>query len=309
MMKSIDKNNKPCDCLVVGAGPAGVVAALYLSRYRRHVRLLDSGESRAANIPLSHNVAGFSDGISGLDLLERLRLQAQNAGVTIEKASVSQLEKTPDYFIASVGRKTINSRCVLIASGAVDDVIPADLPIEATWNGHVRWCPICDGYESLDRKIVLIGEAKHGLQHALFLRTYTRDLSLVIPPDRGVLGTAGRRQLAQAGIVLIEKTPERASFSVNNDDKKLHFSDGSSLPFDVLYPMTGGHARSTLATAMGVRCDKHGGIKVGPDQQTNIRGLYAAGDVVCSLKQISVAVSEGAIAATAIHGSLPANFR
>ena len=129
------------------------------------------------------------------------------------------------------------------------------------------------------------------------------------PPDRGVLATAGRRQLARAGIVLIEKTHERASFSVNNDDKKLHFSDGSSLPFNVSYPMTGGHARSALATVMGVRCDKHGGIKVGPDQQTNIRGLYAAGDVVCSLNQIGVAVSEGAIAATAIHCSLTPNFR
>ncbi len=124
-MPSIDENKKVCDCLIIGAGPAGVVAALYLSRYRRNVRLFDSGESRAANIPLSHDVAGFSESISGLDLLASLRLQAQNAGVTIEKASVGQIEKTPEYFIASVGRKTINSRCVLIASGAVDDVIPA----------------------------------------------------------------------------------------------------------------------------------------------------------------------------------------
>ncbi len=308
-MQSGNKIKSTCDCLIIGAGPAGLVAAIYLSRYRRHVRLLESGESRATNIPLSRNVPGFPDGISGVDFLQRLRLQAQNAGVVIEKVKIKELEKAPEFFIAKIGNKQIKSCSVLLATGVIDNVTPANLPIEATMNGQVRWCPVCDGYESTDRSVVLIGEAKHGVEHALFLRTYTRQLSLVIPPDCGVLGRAGRQQLRNAGITLIEKKPARATFSLPETGNQLYFGDGSSLAFDVLYPMTGGHARSSLITSMGVRCDRYGGIKVGSDQQTNIRGLYAAGDVVCSLKQISVAVSEGAIAATAIHNHLPRNFR
>lgn len=224
--------------------------------------LLDSGESRAANIPLSRNVAGFPDGIYGVDLLQRLRLQAQNAVIAIEKASVNNIEKTRAYFIAKVGNKNILTHSVLLATGVVDDVVPANLPMEASWNGQVRWCLVCDAYESTDRRIVLIGEAMHGLQHALFVRTYTRDLSLVIPQDRGTLGRAGRQQLSSAGIELIEKTPKRASFSQHEIGNQLHFDDGSSIRFDVLYPMISGHARSSLAAQIGARCDKHGGIKV-----------------------------------------------
>lgn len=308
-MKAARKDKNYCDCLIIGAGPAGLVASVYLSRYRRHVRVIDSGESRAANIPLSRNVPGFPDGISGAELLQRLRLQAQAAGVVIEKGKVAKLEKMPGYFSARIGRKHIKASCVLLATGTVDDVIPRDLPREATWNGLVRWCPICDGNESLDRRIVLIGEPRHGPERALFLRTYTRELTLVIPPERGNLRRVDHQQLLKAGIELIRKSPKHAGFSQNDSGGILHFSDDSSLPFEVLYPMTGGHGRSTLATELGARCDRHGAVKIGAGQLTSIPGLYAAGDVVCSLKQISIAVAEGTLAATAIHHALPANFR
>lgn len=297
-----------CDCIIVGAGPAGLVAAVYLARYRRNVRVFDRADSRALKIPLSRNVPGFPDGIGGVDFLERLRRQAQVAGVQITEGCVETLTMEGELFIAKVGDGLISAPCALLTTGTRDEVVPANLPVEATLSGQVRWCPICDGNESLDRKVIVVGDAEHGPAHALFLRTYTRNLILVVIQEGREPSAQDVSSLADAGIEVISKTPVSADFP-NEREGSLKFSDGSEESFDVLYPMTGCQARSSLATGLGIECDEEGSVKVDTSQQTNIPHLYAAGDVVCSLKQISVAVAEAAIAATSIHNALPDNFR
>lgn len=295
------------DCLVVGAGPAGLVAATYLGRYRRRVCVVDSGDSRAAKIPRSRNTPGFPGGISGPNLLQRLRLQAEEAGGVVEKGCVDTLAGKAGRFVATVGARRIVARSVLLAAGTTDLSALAECDAGATWRGLVRWCPVCDGYEALDKQVVLIGEAEHGPAHALFLRTYTRDLTLVVPPAARRVTAAQRRQLAELGIVLHEQKPVKARFATGSG--RLWLQDGTVLPFQSLYPMTGGRGRSKLATALGARCDRNGNLKVDARGQTSVPGLYAAGDVVASLKQISVAVAEGAVAATSIHRDLPPNYR
>src|SRR3954468_14848735 len=108
------------DCLIVGGGPAGLTAAIYLARYRRKTRLVDSGESRAALIPESHNYPGFR-GIAGPDLLRRLRDQAGLYGAVLERGRVSALNRGDDgIFIAKAGSSEIQARFVLLATGLVD---------------------------------------------------------------------------------------------------------------------------------------------------------------------------------------------
>ena len=109
------------DCLIVGGGPAGLTAAIYLARYRRKTRLIDSGESRAALIPESHNYPGFR-GIGGPDLLRRLRDQAVLYGAVLEQGRVSALTGDQDsVFIAECDDRQIHARFVLLASGLVDE--------------------------------------------------------------------------------------------------------------------------------------------------------------------------------------------
>lgn len=295
------------DALIVGAGPAGLAAATYLARYRRDVAVIDSGDSRAAKIPVSRNAPGFPRGVSGLHLLQRLRAQAANAGVVVTAGCVEAIEGRDDEFAARIGRRTVHARRVLLATGMTDHVPLPGLTRAATLRGVVRWCPICDGNESTDRRVVLLGEVEHGVPHALFLRTWTRDLTLVIAPGP-TLPARRRRELADAGVTLVRKAVERARIGGDGGGDLL-CADGTTIPFDVVYPMTGGRARSQLANALGARTGRDKGLVCGEGQRTSVPGVYAAGDVVATLHQISVAFAQGALAATAMHHSLPRNFR
>lgn len=296
------------DALVIGAGPAGLVAATYLARYRRSVIVIDGGDSRAADIPRSHNVPGFPTGISGTRLLERLRKQAEVAGVAITEGRVASLQRCGDGFEANSAERTWRARKVLLATGSSDRSLKLPLPRWATLRGIVRWCPVCDGYESTDRRIVLMAEPDHGPAHALFLRTFTRELTLVLPLPEGTLATAERDALAEAGVAVVFADPVAIRLH-RGGGGELQLDERRTLAFEVLYPMYGGRPHAQLATDLGADCMDDGRLCVTTSQETSVTGLYAAGDVAPSLNQICVAMSEAAIAATSMHNTLPPNFR
>src|SRR3954471_4379155 len=167
------------DCLVIGGGPAGLLAAVYLARYRRSVQVIDAGESRAATIPESHNYPGFF-GIAGPELLRRLNAQAYQYGAELMSGLVTSLRKKGKSFVATSSGSEVNARFILLATGLVDhcppiEGQPADCPSDA-----VRFCPICDGYEAIDRRVGVLGDIKAGGKKALFLRTYSKNVSLFL---------------------------------------------------------------------------------------------------------------------------------
>lgn len=298
------------DCLIIGAGPAGLTAALYLARYRRRIEVADAGHSRAALIPTTHNYPGFPDGISGTDLLERLRAQAFRYGVQMRPGTVDELHQE-DGFTAILGQDRIRASTVLLATGVVDrqpDI--ASLPDMrlATLAGRVRWCPICDGYEVLDREVGLIAPADSGVTHALFLRTYARRLTLIMHPGEATLDATDRTRLQTIGVRIVE-TPITHVRLADIDQVAVGFDDGLELRFDALYPMLGSIAQSNLATRLGARCDEKGELIVDEEQRTSVPGLYAAGDLVKALNQMSVGMAHAATAATAIHNVLDDNPR
>src|SRR3954470_17333930 len=112
------------DCLIIGGGPAGLTAAVYLARYRRRVVLVDEGESRAALIPKTRNYPGFADGIEGSSLLNRLRRQAETYAVSFTAGRVETLVKDGDHFMARTGGSTHRASRVILATGLKDTAPP-----------------------------------------------------------------------------------------------------------------------------------------------------------------------------------------
>jgi thioredoxin reductase (NADPH) len=294
------------DCLIIGGGPAGLTAAIYLARFRRQCLVVDMEASRASWIPISHNLAGFPEGIAGPDLLALMRRQADRYGARIVQDKVELLTRSEHGgFMAMLRNGSWQpAKCVILAAGAEDVPPPLDLPDrqDGVRRGLLRYCPICDAYEIRGRKIALAGVRRCRVGEALLLRGYTADLSLVTLRDTWQLSAAERGRLSKDGVKIVEAPAaelilEDAALAVRTADDSWH-------RFDALYVALGLRARSGLAVLLGAEHDADGALAVGPHQETNIPGLYAAGDVVQGLAQIAVGMGQAAIAATAIHNSL-----
>jgi thioredoxin reductase (NADPH) len=295
------------DCLVIGGGPAGLSAAVYLGRFRRRALLVDAGASRAALIPRSHNLPAFPDGISGSDLLARQRHQAGQYGAAIVAGSVTELARSGRAeFLAKVRDPggsccEIKARTVLLCSGAVD-VEPAlpDIP-DAIGRGLVRHCPICDAFEVIGQRLGVFGGDEHAVSEALFLRTYSEHVILLTLGR--VPGGEDRCRLMQAGVRIVDAPVTEVAVE-NGRITTVTLGGGAKEEVDTLYSALGCRVRSELARGLGARHDANGSLMVDEHGRATVPGLWAAGDVVCGLNQISVAHGQAAVAATDIHRHL-----
>ena len=292
------------DCLIIGGGPAGLTAAIYLARFHLKVTLLDAGRSRAGWIPCTRNVPGFPDGISGDELLARMRAQAERYGVGITAARVTRLDRAEDGFTAEYGGGRAAARTVLLATGLKNRRPDMDeaLHDEAMARGLIRYCPICDGYEVTDRSVGVIGSGSHGVAEALFLRGYTADLTLIAPDKAHALSDDDRAKLDASGIRTVDGPCQ--AVAAMKDCITVDTADGH-YTFDSIYPALGSDLHTELAEQLGVALAKDAGcILVDNHQRTNLAGVYAAGDVVLGLDQISNAMGQGGVAATTIRNDL-----
>lgn len=292
------------DAVVIGGGPAGLTAATYLARFRRRFIVFDSGASRASRIPVSHNLPGFPDGIPGKELLSRMREQAERYGARIVQGTVERLRRDEDgYFVAETATGIVRSRTALLAAGCVDrePELP-DIP-EATRNGFMRYCPICDAYEVSGQKVAIIGYGACSLREALLLRGYTEDLTLLTLGRPFQFSEEDRQGLCEAGVQIVDEPVRR--FQLADDALEAwHMEGGETHRFDAVYSALGRDVRSDLARALGAKADPEGALIVDEHQRTNVPGLYAAGDAVQGLAQVAVATGQAAIAATDINNYL-----
>ena len=307
-MASHGQDDECADCLIIGGGPAGLTAAIYLARFRRRAVLIDAGASRAALIPESHNYPGFADGVSGDALLARLREQAERYGADLQHGRVHTLTLRSDGNLASgVNGRTVLARKVLLATGVVDESPALPSLREFIYRGAVRYCPVCDGYEAMDRRIGVVGPFARVLEKALFLRTYSPDVVL-LPLEKDIALTDEQRGLLAAAELTAPAEPV-ADLIVSGETIIAIMASGARVELDILYPAMGANVRSELATALGAKANEQGCLIVDSHQRTSVPGLYAAGDVTVDLSQISVATGQAAVAATHIHNSLERNYR
>lgn len=292
------------DCVVVGGGPAGLTAGLYLRRFHRRVRVVDAGASRARRITRSHNVAGFPDGVAGGLLLEKMKQHLRQVGGQLSYDTVEQIERRDDgLFALRLRHELLWARNLMLCTG-VKDRLP-DLPgLEAVAASDLlRHCAVCDGFEFTGKRIGVLGNSKHGVKEAAFLRHFSKDTWLV-EIDGGVDDLGADLRLHQ-----LHQLPGVARHAAVNHDRQVFVTldDGSGHRFDVLYAGLGVDPRTQLARSLGVALDENGTIVTDVHGRTNVSNVYAAGDVVRAVDQIAVAVGQAAVAATAIHNGLSAS--
>ena len=292
------------DCLIIGGGPAGLTAAIYLSRFHLDIMVVDGGKSRASWIPTSHNHAGFPDGINGEELLRRMREQAQLYGTKIETGQVTKLEKSEDGgWVAEWGSGPVTAKSILLATGVTNRRPPMDMELhdDAMARGLIRYCPICDGYEVTDKSIAVIGTGERGVAETRFLRSYSADLTLVSPDLPHELDQALRAELADMDVTLIDG-PVTA---IEPGDETIALITGSGRhDFDSVYPALGSDTHTQLAEMVGASLTGDACVTVDSHQRTGVPGIYAAGDLVHGLDQISYAMGQGGVAATTIRNDL-----
>jgi len=292
------------DCIIVGAGPGGLMAAIYLARYRLRCRVLDAGESRAKIIPRSHNYPGFPEEIPGNELLLRLRGQLANYNLSPVAERVDDIRFDGTAFEVVTARNSFVGRTVLLATG-IDDISPpfADEAdhAKAIQAGLIHYCPVCEGYEASDKPVFVLGSGEHGVREALFIRSFTSDITLLCPFGRHNISPQDAARLQRAQIKVAEGPVE--PLRIEAGQLVLATSEAIYRSGSVFVAM-GCKPRTALAEQLGVALSPGGCIIVDAHQRTSRAGVYAAGDVIEGLDQISTAVGHAAIAAITIRNDL-----
>jgi thioredoxin reductase len=302
------------DCIIIGAGPAGLSAALFLARYRRRVVVFHHNSPR--NL-YSHGVHGFlgHHGILPTELLARGREEVQQHGGVIIEGCVTQAERSADeLFRVSVsyerGHESADSqsfaaRRLLLATG-LRDVTP-DCPGFAELYGRsVFHCPDCDGYEVSDKCVAVLGDGAKTVGFTLNLLAWTKHLTLITSDDDEEITAAHRAQLASLNIAIrVEQVTALEGQLQAGKLERVRFASGDALECDALFFNLGIFPASQLQTMLGCRLDPECHLVwVDNGQQTSVPGVYAAGDLTPRSQLAVVAAAEGAMAAIHIHKSL-----
>lgn len=291
------------DVAVVGGGPAGLSAALWLARYLHSVVLVDSGDPRNWE---TRGINGFlgAHAIRSPELRRRGREDAEKYGAELVDDTVETVEEIDDdCFRLKLSRgKPIDARRLLLAIG-IKDVWPRIPGLEACYGETAHVCPDCDGYETRNCKTVVVGTGKKAVGMALALTTWTRKIVIC---TNGEPAGINREHLAQLKALNIP-TLEQQITSITSKDGEincLELANGMTLDCERLYFAIGQYPADDIGAQLGCKRDESGLIVVNDTYHTSVKNVYAAGDITPGPQLAIVAASSGSVAALAIHHSL-----
>jgi thioredoxin reductase len=290
------------DAIVIGGGPAGLAAALWLARYRRSVRLFDAQDPRNKETWAVHGFFGINDP-PPLELRRIGREQAVSAGAELEAAVVKTVGGEKDGFeVTLADDRVFRSRRLLFATGLKD--IKPEVPGFDDFYGTSIWhCPECDGPTITGAKVGIIGWGDSIAKYALYFLTWTDDLTVLTHSHPKDMSPEALATLGEHGIGV----NPRAITALEGADGKLErvvFHDGTSEAFPYLFFHIASGPGSTLPQDIGCRADDEGILEVDGDFETTVPGVYAAGDITPGTRLVIRAAYEGTRAAMGIHKSL-----
>lgn len=307
-MDGVDSYN--WDVAIVGAGPAGLSAALILTRCRRTVIVFDHARPRNRHARALHGYLGY-DGIAPLKLRKLGRQEAAGYGALFVDAEVSSVHpvhsangEQSGFEVRAKAHKEVRARKLLLATG-VSDELPLIGGIGKYYGTSVHHCPYCDGWEHRDQRLVALGDGTSAVGLALALRTWS---ACVIACTNG--SCCSKRDSQRLADMGISHRPETLTCLRGSEGvlKEIEFESGPSLACDAVFFQSPQFQQSPLAIMAGCQIDEASHARTGQKHSTGVSGLYVAGDVDGDVQFAIVAAAEGAIAATAINRELQDEF-
>jgi len=296
------------DLIIIGAGPAGLSAAIYAARYKINFLLI--GELVGGLATEAHKVSNYPGvkDVPGIELMNLFRTQAEALGVKIEESAVQKIEKKKESFIVKTASASHEAKVIVLALGLQHRKL--NIPGEEGFLGRgVSYCATCDGAFYRGKTIAVIGGSDAAVSSTVMLAKIAKKVYLIYRKEKLRAEPAWVEELARFKNAEIIYNANVSKVEGKDFVEKIALDTGKELDVDGLFIEAGVIPSTLLAKNIGVKTDENGFIEVDKELNTNVSGVFAAGDITngSSFKQIIVACGQGAIAAYSAYKFLAKN--